>query len=314
MSPSANSRLGVFEELVARGCVLAAFAFVCRPAAGFCPARTCRDVQCGPDSQSDCQERRCARDERGCVSEGELAYYALPCASFGVDGASASRVGLPPEQFQWAVERAFARWTSVECSGRGAPGLGVASAGVVRSDGNRFCATSPEHNLGVWTIPASWTHAPNQAGLTTLWTAPDGRVLDADVELNSNSLLEQDGDPADALLTLAMHEAGHVLGLDHSDDPDALMAASYASRSLFSRNLSQDDVNAICTLYPPSRTPLRCPSPMLSDEALDSKACARAGVAESGCALSSARPRPHVALGAALLVALGLTVRRRRGA
>lgn len=48
------------------------------------------------------------------------------------------------------------------------------------------------------------------------------------------------------LLTVAAHEIGHNLGLDHSDDPGALMFAAYAGPHRF---LDEDDIAGIQSLY-----------------------------------------------------------------
>lgn len=48
------------------------------------------------------------------------------------------------------------------------------------------------------------------------------------------------------LLTVAAHEIGHNLGLDHSDDPDALMYPSYSEPRRF---LGQDDIAGVQSLY-----------------------------------------------------------------
>lgn len=48
------------------------------------------------------------------------------------------------------------------------------------------------------------------------------------------------------LLTVAAHEIGHNLGLDHSSDPNALMYPSYAGPRRF---LGQDDVAGVQSLY-----------------------------------------------------------------
>ncbi len=49
------------------------------------------------------------------------------------------------------------------------------------------------------------------------------------------------------LLTVAMHEAGHSLGLDHTSDPGALMWAEYEGV----RGLGPDDIAGIQALYGP---------------------------------------------------------------
>jgi hypothetical protein len=51
------------------------------------------------------------------------------------------------------------------------------------------------------------------------------------------------------LETVAAHEIGHTLGLDHSDDPNALMYPSYEGPH---RSLGSDDIAGIQDLYGPS--------------------------------------------------------------
>jgi Matrixin len=52
------------------------------------------------------------------------------------------------------------------------------------------------------------------------------------------------------LYTVALHEAGHVLGLDHSDDPNAVMYPYYH----ITTGLQADDINGIRALYAPADT------------------------------------------------------------
>jgi len=50
------------------------------------------------------------------------------------------------------------------------------------------------------------------------------------------------------LYSIALHEIGHSLGLDHSSDPSSVMYPVYRAGTVFS-NLSQDDVDALLSLY-----------------------------------------------------------------
>ena len=54
----------------------------------------------------------------------------------------------------------------------------------------------------------------------------------------------------DSLLT---HEAGHLLGLGHTQDRAATMFPGYTRGSTGLRSLGYDDVSGLCAIYPDSR-------------------------------------------------------------
>ena len=58
------------------------------------------------------------------------------------------------------------------------------------------------------------------------------------------------------LLTVAAHEIGHTLGLDHSNDPNALMYPSYSEPHRF---LGQDDIAGAQSLYGLAAQPAESP-------------------------------------------------------
>jgi hypothetical protein len=74
-----------------------------------------------------------------------------------------------------------------------------------------------------------------------------------DTQIHFNEAQEWTGDTRDStagakdLVTIAAHEIGHALGLDHSNDPNALMYPTYLKSH---RYLDSDDISGIQALYP----------------------------------------------------------------
>lgn len=99
---------------------------------------------------------------------------------------------------------------------------------------------------------------------TVLTVDGQGHITDADVHVNGKdhafaaSSSSPSGPPRGTvdLRSILTHELGHVLGLGHSTDPSATMAAG-ASDTRF-RTLELDDENGVCALYPGRGAP-RCP-------------------------------------------------------
>lgn len=177
--------------------------------------------------------------------------------------------------------------------------------------------------------------SPQAAGITTLLFVDDasndrnGELIDADVELNgvdfaistNGQTLSDAGCQADLENTL-VHELGHLLGLGHTclgpaDPPrtdgdgnpvplcsettdarivDATMYPFQVCGETTKASLSDDDIAAICAIYPKANDPGECGPP---DDL--SGGC---------CDQGAAGPRGSLAL--ALAVGLGFGVRRRR--
>lgn len=108
-----------------------------------------------------------------------------------------------------------------------------------------------------------WVHTLGALAITTVtFDSRSGRLVDADIEINdaSFSFTTCDLDEASChvvydLENTLTHELGHVLGLDHppSGDPGAFEATMFASTSegaVDKRDLADDDIAGVCTIYP----------------------------------------------------------------
>jgi hypothetical protein len=156
--------------------------------------------------------------------------------------------------------------------------------------------------------------------LTTItFNTENGEIYDADVEINSyddrKNLTIGDGRIGSDLLSIATHEAGHFLGLAHSDELQATMFPSYNPGETKLRTLEADDVAGICDIYPAGR-----PVSTQSCEPRHgfSERCGGSSD-DDGCSTSGGPARPGGAFALSALgglvasaVALRLRSRRRR--
>jgi hypothetical protein len=81
-----------------------------------------------------------------------------------------------------------------------------------------------------------------------------GQIVEADMEFNSSfpftTSTTVPSNQAD-LQSIATHEAGHFLGMDHASNASSTMFWSTVPGYSYQRNLSTDDIAGISTLYPP---------------------------------------------------------------
>ncbi len=148
-----------------------------------------------------------------------------------------------------AVDAGFATWAGPACTSFRASDLGTTTSLANTRDGQ---------NTIVWTSgswPAELGDVSSVIGITTpVWTV-GGYFIDADIRFNNVGFrwtTTGTGGSVDAQ-SIATHEEGHFLGLDHTPTSSAIMYASYTSG--LKRTLATDDTNGVCAIYPSGITP-----------------------------------------------------------
>lgn len=158
-----------------------------------------------------------------------------------------------------------------------------------------------------------WIHLDSNLAITTVtYLRSTAELLDADIEINDAGFFFTACDPPGCqprhdLKNALTHELGHVVGLDHppSSQPGATSATMFATASegdVGKRDLADDDVDGLCTLYPAGEPSGDCGS--FTPEPPPSVRVSRLG----GCAAS----RPGAPAALCLLLAAGAAARRRR--
>lgn len=194
------------------------------------------------------------------------------------------------EEVEQAILRSFATWQSVSCSDLSFSYEGrtpVTAIGFRQGAGNnlnllifrtRLCRDVVPDDDACWQTPGAcantfdcWSHPSGVIALTTTnYNTANGVILDSDIEFNSAGMhfTTRNGPPCQRqsdqncvafdVENTATHEIGHLIGLDHSPDREATMFAQAELGEASKRNLAQDDIDAICHVYPENEAPRTC--------------------------------------------------------
>jgi hypothetical protein len=269
-------------------------------AAAYCRKTTCKD--CVPAAGD------------ACVLAGQPLFWSGACVSYSLSRAASGKVSKADAAA--LVAQAFDTWQNATCGLTGEhPSIHVSDAfGRTSCNLAEYSRTGANANVVLFRDDV-WPYdgAENAVGLTTMNFDPLGQIYDADIEVNGTvDLSTTDEVPMDHydLLSILTHEAGHFLGLAHSQDQDAVMRPTYMSGTSSLRVLSADDIAGICAIYPPERHTPPCDFTPRGGFASECPL----GVFRGGCAIGPVG-RPAPSPGAAwTLIALGGALALRRGA
>lgn len=153
-----------------------------------------------------------------------------------------------------------------------------------------------------------WQHQPGALAITTTNFEPStGRILDADVELNTPSFvfttvespacvkpLYNQGCVASDVQNTMTHEFGHSLGLAHSCNSNSTMYASAGPGELGKRVLDTGSKAFICEVYPKTGESKDCVEKVVTPLTKPGCGCQSGpGVVLLGLALLLGVPRPR---------------------
>ena len=284
----------------------------------------------------------------GCAESGQPLFWSTPCLSYAIDSRGSQWMSF--QDIEQAVDLSFQAWENADCGGS-RPNL------IFQSVGPSTCGRPEFNNAGnVNTIafldpwenpcadPGDLPYSPFALAITIVWRDPDsGQILDADMMINDQlttpfnaggpyANCPDTGCPAGSpgspgpmdLRSIVTHEAGHFIGIGHSDVEEATMYYQTEQTSVSKRTLAQDDIDAVCAIYPPGDLDPSCDATPIgglllnceTDSSGNPIACGDPGAIPSsgggGCSATGVRSTPPWMELVGILILIALSAFRRR--
>jgi Matrixin/IPT/TIG domain len=179
------------------------------------------------------------------ASNGQIPSWASMPVSFWINQSGCPQIPNGSE-FQ-AVQSAFQTWQNVSTASVSFQYNGTTTIPTVGEDGlNVVTFVDGSVPLGSETIAATFSFF-NVDGTGTLV------IKEADIAFSTSVNFSTSGEPGKYdIQSVATHEIGHLLGLDHSALLSSVMSPYGAAGQLDQRTLSYDDMAAVTWMYPNS--------------------------------------------------------------
>lgn len=275
------------------------------------------------EARAFCRMTTAAQGAGGnCTNEGVPLEWRRPCMSYAIDARGSSSIDF--DEAVAAVDESFATWMGVTCDGASTDLSVVRISETALCQEAEFNDNGPNVNtvafLSPW--PNEGPYDPDALALTVVWRRSNGEIVDADMLVNDDlgpyvRCPEAGCDSlgvADAvdLTNILTHEAGHFFGIGHSDDTGATMYGRAPRGETSKRTLAQDDIDALCAIYPPGSDALssRCDHTPSGGLQLDCSATATSP-RTGGCSIAAGPGARATSFWCWLAVCIALRARRR---
>ena len=212
----------------------------------------------------------CVRDEIELPAGESFLVWERRCMSYSVDHRGSSDIDLA--DVRSIVRSSFDAWLAITCDGV-APGFEVEETEELST-----CLDteyrSGHGNVNTIAFVDDWPsrdHDPGAFAVTVVWhSTRTGQIFDADMQVNQRlgpfMHCPSDGCPRNAigeathvdLQNVLTHEVGHFFGIDDSDNRGTTMWGEAPRGEIDKRIPRTDDVEALCTIYPPGTLPSEC--------------------------------------------------------
>lgn len=211
-------------------------------------AAYCRSSTCQPDAFLGIQGAVCSPpQETDC---GMPLLWMRDCFGYTVQEDASDEIEL--KVARKLLAQSFAAWESADC-GAGGPGFRAVDMGTVECDRVEYEPRAGNANILIFQDYGWEENGYDKLALTTVnYDKGTGEIWNADIQVNTadyDFIQGYDGGEYD-LLAVLTHETGHFLGIAHSDVIQSTMFAAYHEGMV---DLDDDDVQAVCDIYPPRK-------------------------------------------------------------
>jgi Matrixin len=205
-----------------------------------------------PHAFAFCRTTTASGGAVACPTTGNPLFWRNACVGFRVSATGSTRIEA--NEANRIAALGFGVWNNSACAGGGNASINPVSLGLSQTADIGVVERGPNENLIVFR-DAKWPYPEtNQVALTTVSYRKDtGEILDADMEINTTLAISSTATPPRDgfdFQSVIAHEAGHFLGLAHSEVAGTTMFARYVPGTTGMRSLEADDVSGICTTYP----------------------------------------------------------------